>query len=60
METVETMVQDLIDNLREALADARKHDTGNNAAGTRVRKAMQACKTEAQAIRVRVQDDKNR
>ena len=32
---------------------------GNNAAGTRVRKAMQDVKALAQAIRVEVQDRKN-
>lgn len=60
MENVETEVQDLIDSLTATLEDARKHDSGNNAAGTRVRKTMQACKTKAQAIRIRVQHDKNR
>ena len=42
--SVEAMVQKMIDDLTAALVDAAKHDKGNNAAGTRVRKAMQAAK----------------
>lgn len=57
--SVEAMVQKMIDELNEALADAVKHDKGNSAAGTRVRKAMQAAKAAAQDIRVQVQNDKN-
>ena len=53
------MVQGMIDALNDALGDAGKHDRGNNAAGTRVRKAMQACKTTAQDVRKQVQADKN-
>jgi hypothetical protein len=40
----------MIDDLTAALADAVKHDKGNSAAGTRVRKAMQTIKSDAQAI----------
>ena len=43
----------------EALVDAAKHDKGNSAAGTRVRKAMQASKAAAQEVRTKVQADKN-
>ena len=57
--SVEAMVQKMIDDLTAALVDAVKHDKGNKAAGTRVRKAMQSAKTMAQAIRVQVQNDKN-
>ncbi len=35
------------------------YDKGNQAAGTRVRKGMQALKTLAQEIRVEVQNKKN-
>ena len=45
--SVEAMVQAMIDDLTAALGDAAKHDKGNSAAGTRVRKAMQACKAAA-------------
>ena len=57
--SVAAMVQGMIDTLNEALVDAGKHDRGNSAAGTRVRKAMQATKTAAQAVRVQGQADKN-
>ena len=57
--SVEANVQKMIDDLTAALADAVKHDKGNSAAGTRVRKAMQAIKSDAQAVRVQVQNDKN-
>ena len=57
--SVEAMVQAMIDELTTALGDAAKHDKGNSAAGTRVRKAMQACKAAAQDVRVQVQNDKN-
>ena len=57
--SVADMVQGMIDTLNEALVDAGKHDRGNSAAGTRVRKAMQATKTAAKAVRVQVQADKN-
>jgi hypothetical protein len=38
---------------------AKFFGTGNNAAGTRVRKAMQEVKTLAQELRVEVQETKN-
>ena len=49
----------MIDDLTESLGDAAKHDGGNSAAGTRVRKAMQSAKATAQAVRTQVQNDKN-
>ena len=57
--SIADMVQKMIDDLTAALVDATKHDKGNSAAGTRVRKAMQEAKATAQAIRVQVQADKN-
>ncbi len=57
--SVDAMVQGMIDTLNDALGDAAKHDRGNSAAGTRVRKAMQSTKNAAQAVRVQVQADKN-
>ena len=57
--SVEAMVQGMIDTLNDALVDAGKHDRGNSAAGTRVRKAMQSIKGAAQDVRVKVQADKN-
>tara|TARA_B110000438_G_C15819032_1_gene653356 strand:- start:5207 stop:5386 length:180 start_codon:yes stop_codon:yes gene_type:complete len=57
--SVADMVQGMIDTLNEALVDAGKHDRGNSAAGTRVRKAMQSTKNAAQGVRKQVQADKN-
>lgn len=57
--SVEAMVQTMIDDLTATLGDAVKHDKGNAAAGTRVRKAMQDAKSAAQAVRAQVQADKN-
>ena len=57
--SVEKMMHDMIEMLTDAMGDAVKHDKGNKADGTRVRKAMQSAKTMAQAIRVQVQNDKN-
>ena len=57
--SVEAMVQAMIDDLTAALVDAAKHDKGNSAAGTRVRKAMQTLKSTAQNVRLHVQATKN-
>lgn len=57
--SVEAMVQDMIETLNAACDDAMKHDKGNSAAGTRVRKAMQSTKNAAQDVRKQVQADKN-
>lgn len=57
--SVEAMLNKMIEDLNAALADAVKHDKGNAAAGTRVRKAMQAAKATAQDVRAKVQADKN-
>ena len=51
------------DNLQDAINDCQSDVTkfveGNNSAGTRVRKAMQAVKSLAQDVRIEVQDQKN-
>ena len=49
-------LQDLVNDTQ---ADVNKFVEGNNSAGTRVRKAMQAVKALAQEVRVEVQDQKN-
>ena len=49
----------MIATLTAALNDADKHDKGNSAAGTRVRKALQSVKAAAQEVRVQVQNEKN-
>ena len=46
--------------INDCQADVTKFVEGNNSAGTRVRKAMQAVKQLAQDVRVEVQEQKNR
>ena len=57
------ILNSLFDNLQNAVNDCQTDVTkfvdGNNSAGTRVRKAMQAVKSLAQDVRVEVQDQKN-
>jgi len=49
-------LQDLVNDTQ---SDISKFVEGNNSAGTRVRKAMQAVKGLAQELRVEVQNQKN-
>ena len=49
----------MIDDLNETMADAVKSDKGNNAAMTRVRKAMQAAKGAAQDVRMQISSIRN-
>lgn len=57
--SVEGLVTEMIEILNASLVDATKHDKGNSSAGTRVRKAMQAIKGQAQEVRVKITNDKN-
>ena len=50
---------DLQDAINDCQTDVTKFVEGNNSAGTRVRKAMQAVKSLAQDVRVEVQEQKN-
>ena len=50
----------LQDTINDCQSDVTKFVEGNNSAGTRVRKAMQAVKAMAQEVRIEVQDQKNR
>ena len=50
---------ELQDAINDCQSDVTKFVEGNNSAGTRVRKAMQAVKSLAQNIRTEVQDQKN-
>ena len=60
MTTDTNRLEQLITILEETRDDHDKFfDSGNNAAGTRVRKAMQEVKTLAQELRVEVQENKN-
>ena len=49
-------LQDLVNDTQ---TDVNKFVEGNNSAGTRVRKAMQAVKGLAQELRIEVQHQKN-
>ena len=57
--SVEGLVTEMIEILNASLVDAAKNDKGNSSAGTRVRKAMQANKGQAQEVRVKITNDKN-
>ena len=53
------LFDELQNSVNDCQADVTKFVGGNNSAGTRVRKAMQAVKSLAQDVRVEVQDQKN-
>ena len=55
-----TLFDELQDAINDCQTDVTKFVEGNNSAGTRVRKAMQAVKSLAQEVRLEVQDQKNR
>ena len=55
LETYEQL-KDMISNVED---DVRKAAGGNKAAGTRVRKTMQEVKNLAQAVRVKVLENRN-
>ena len=55
-----TLFDELQDSVNDCQTDVTKFVEGNNSAGTRVRKAMQAIKALAQEVRIEVQDQKNR
>jgi len=54
-ETLENISEQLVD----AIYDAEKFNQGNSSAGTRVRKAMQNIKSLAQSVRLEIQAQKN-
>ncbi len=59
MATMTENIQSMIDTLNDALGDAGKHDKGNKAAGTRLRKAMQTVAVGCKAGRKQVSADRN-
>ena len=59
MNEIKEDLENILDQLQEAMFDAEKFDQGNNSAGTRVRKAMQNIKGLAQNVRLEVQAQKN-
>ena len=54
-----TVFDELQDAINDCQTDVTKFVEGNNSAGTRVRKAMQAVKSLAQDVRIEVQEQKN-
>ena len=56
---LDSLYDDLQNVVNDCQSDVTKFVDGNNSAGTRVRKAMQAVKRIAQDVRVEVQDQKN-
>ena len=56
---LDSLFDSLQDTINDCQTDVNKFEEGNNSAGTRVRKAMQAVKALAQEVRVEVQDQKN-
>ena len=56
---LDSLYDKLQDVVNDSQNDVTKFVDGNNSAGTRVRKAMQAVKALAQEVRIEVQDQKN-
>ena len=56
---LDSLFDELQDIINDCQTDVTKFVEGNNSAGTRVRKAMQAVKSLAQDVRIEVQDQKN-
>ena len=57
---LDSLFDKLQDVINDCQTDVSKFVDGNNSAGTRVRKAMQAVKALAQDVRVEVQEQKNK
>ena len=60
MNPLNSLFDELQDSVYDCQTDVSKFIEGNNSAGTRVRKAMQAIKSLAQEVRIEIQDQKNR
>ena len=56
---LDSLFDQLQDAVNDCQTDVTKFVEGNNSAGTRVRKTMQAVKALAQEVRVEVQHQKN-
>ena len=57
--TVTELINELIETLNGAVEDAGKFDSGNQSAGTRVRKALQLTINGSKELRKTVQEIKN-
>ena len=53
------LFQEMGKEFERCMPDTEKFIEGNNSAGTRVRKSMQAIKNLAQEVRVEIQEQKN-
>ena len=60
MNPINNTFDELQNTINDCQSDVTKFVDGNNSAGTRVRKAMQAVKSLAQEVRIEVQDQKNK
>ena len=60
MNSLNSLFDELQDTVNDCQTDLTKFVEGNNSAGTRIRKAMQAIKSVAQEVRIEVQDQKNK
>ena len=60
MNELSTLFDELQDAVNDCQTDVTKFIEGNNSAGTRIRKAMQAVKSLAQFVRIEVQEQKNK
>ena len=58
--SVKGSLEQVVQQLTEALADAEKTDSGNKAAGTRVRKAAQGAANALKDLRKQVLESRNR
>ena len=52
-------IENLQETLTSVVSDVEKFNNGNKSAGTRIRKAMQELKGQAQDLRKEVQEIKN-
>jgi len=59
MQEIENTLQNMYETLMNTQSDFDKFRDGNKSAGTRLRKAMQDIKSQAQTVRVQVQEIKN-
>ena len=60
MNPLNSLFDELQDAVNDCQTDVTKFIEGNNSAGTRIRKAMQAVKSLAQFVRIEVQEQKNK
>lgn len=58
--SVKSQVQKMIQDLTVLEEDIDRHEKGQKAAGTRIRKAMQTVKTQAQEVRGTVMEDQKK